>query len=69
MLAGGGLGVVGALALGRVMNGLLFGVRATDPATLFAIAALFAIVALLAALLPAFRAARADPMTALRGLN
>ncbi len=69
VLAGSGCGIFGALALGRVMTGLLFGVRATDPVTFFAITSLFAIVALFPGFLPAYRAARTDPMTALRGLN
>ena len=60
------LGVAGALALTRVMQTLLFEVSALDPLA-FAIAAVsMVIVALLAALIPASRAARVDPVTALR---
>jgi putative ABC transport system permease protein len=60
------LGVLGALAVTRVLERLLFGVKPNDPATLGAVAALLAAVALTAALIPARRAARVDPMIALR---
>jgi predicted permease len=63
---GVGLGLVGAFALTRVMKGFLFQISATDPATLGGIALLFLIVALLASFIPAERATRVDPMTALR---
>lgn len=65
-VAGIAIGVGGALALTRVMKGLLFGVSATDPATFAAVAAGFLVVAVAASLLPAWRAARVDPMIALR---
>jgi len=60
------LGLVGAFALTRVMKGFLFQISAADPATLGGIALLFLIVALLASFIPAERATRVDPMTALR---
>jgi predicted permease len=55
-----------ALALRRVLAGLLYGVSATDAATLLGVVALVAVVAVLASLVPALRAARLDPMRVLR---
>lgn len=60
------LGTVAALMLGRLLESLLFDVRATDPLALTAAAALFAAIALLATLIPARRASRVDVMEALR---
>ena len=60
------LGLVGALALGRLVASLLFGVGAADPATLVAVMATIAAVAALASGLPAWRASRVDPTIALR---
>ncbi len=65
-LIGVGAGVLGAIAAARAMSGLLYGVTATDPATFAAISLLLAIVATLACYLPARRAARVEPMAALR---
>jgi predicted permease len=65
--AGVGLGLLGALALTRVLASLLFGVSARDPLTFAGIAALLAAVALLATWLPARRAARVEPVVAIRG--
>ena len=61
-----GIGLVGAVATTRLLNTLLFGVGAWDPLTFGAIVLLMAVVAFLAAWLPARRAARVDPIIALR---
>ena len=60
------VGIVGALALTRVMAGLLFEVKPGDPAILATVATLLALVALAACYIPARRATRIDPMVALR---
>jgi putative ABC transport system permease protein len=66
VLAGVVIGVAGSLVLTRLMSSLLFGVSATDPATLVTISLVFVGVALLASYIPARRAAKVDPLTALR---
>jgi ABC-type antimicrobial peptide transport system permease subunit len=60
------LGIALALAAGRLVSALLFGVAPGDPAVLMLVSATLLVVAGLAALLPAWRAARVDPLTALR---
>jgi predicted permease len=61
-----GIGLAGSLALARFAASLLFGLQARDPLTFFAAALLLAAVAALGSFLPARRASRVDPMTALR---
>jgi putative ABC transport system permease protein len=65
-VAGIGIGLVSALAITRVLAGLLFGVSSTDPATFMAVALLLSGVTLLACWIPAQRAVSIDPMQALR---
>jgi putative ABC transport system permease protein len=67
LIAGGVItGIIAAVALSRVLQSLLFEVEATDPLTLIGVALLFTIVALLACWQPTRRAAKVDPIEALR---
>jgi predicted lysophospholipase L1 biosynthesis ABC-type transport system permease subunit len=65
-LAGLVLGLGGALAAGRVLEGLLFGVTARDPWILGAVTVVVAVASLAACYIPGRRAVRVDPMVALR---
>jgi putative ABC transport system permease protein len=65
-LVGVVLGLATAIAAARALTSLVFGVTTTDPLTFAGVAATLALVALLASYLPARRAARVEPMTALR---
>jgi predicted permease len=66
IICGTGLGISAAMALSRLLRGLLFEISPTDPVTLLAAAGLLVAVALLAAYVPARAATRIDPMVALR---
>jgi putative ABC transport system permease protein len=66
VIGGIATGIAGALALSGLLGGMLFHIGPRDPLTFAAVPAILAVVALLSAYLPARRAARLDPMTALR---
>jgi putative ABC transport system permease protein len=66
-LAGVAVGVAVALAVTRLLATMLYGVEATDPATLITVTFVVTMVALLATLIPGRRASRIDPLEALRG--
>ena len=65
-LVGMALGIAASLVLTRLMEGLLFGVSTTDPATFALYSIILAAVALVACLIPARRATKVDPLVALR---
>jgi putative ABC transport system permease protein len=68
LLIGAGLvlGLIGSAMLARLITGMLYGVSALDPLTLVAVSSLLGAVALIASYIPARRATRVDPLTALR---
>jgi putative ABC transport system permease protein len=65
-LIGVAIGLAGALALGRVLANLIYGVKPTDPLTFGAVSVLLAAVGLFASIIPAYRATRVEPMKTLR---
>jgi ABC-type antimicrobial peptide transport system permease subunit len=65
-LIGAGIGVLASALLGRLASGLLFGVRAFDFATVTCTIGILGLATAIAALVPAWRSARVQPMAALR---
>ena len=65
-LIGVGIGLAGALALGRVLQSLIYGVKASDPMTFGVVSLLLGSVAFFASIVPAYRATKVEPMKALR---
>jgi len=65
-LVGIAVGTIGALASAKVLSALVFGVSASDPVTLAAVATTLTLVSLLSSLVPAYRALRVDPLKVLR---
>jgi len=66
VLTGIAIGIAGALMLTKFLTSLLFGVTPTDGVTFVAVSLVFFVIAMLAALIPALRAMRVDPLVALR---
>lgn len=66
MAAGTVVGLIGAIIVSRVINGMLYGVRPTDPATFAGVTIVLSVVAVVACYVPARRAVRVDPTVALR---
>ena len=66
VLAGVAMGLAGAFALTRVLSNLLFGISVTDASTFISVSLLFIFISVLASYLPARRAAKVDPIIALR---
>src|SRR5205823_9758696 len=65
-LIGVAIGLAGALALGRVLATIIYGISASDPLTLAAVSLFLLAVALFASLVPAYRATKVEPIQALR---
>ena len=65
-LLGVAIGVAGALVMSRIIGSMLYGTGATDPLTYLVVSVTFLIIAMLASYVPARRAARFDPVVALR---
>jgi putative ABC transport system permease protein len=63
---GAGFGLLGAVALTRVLSNMLYGIKALDPLTFIWVSVLLVAVGVLASYIPALRASRIDPMVALR---
>jgi ABC-type antimicrobial peptide transport system permease subunit len=66
VLAGAAVGLAIAAASGRVLDGMLYGVEASDPLVMVGAAAGLIVVSMIASFAPALRAASIDPLTALR---
>jgi ABC-type antimicrobial peptide transport system permease subunit len=66
VIAGLGLGAAAALALSRLLSSFLYGISAQDPLTFVAVAGLLVLLALAAGYIPARRATKVNPITALR---
>ena len=60
------VGMAASIPLGRVLSSLLFGIGAGDPVTIAGVVAILSVVAVVASYIPARRATRVDPITALR---
>jgi putative ABC transport system permease protein len=66
VIVGVAIGLIGSIILTRVLSNLIYGISVTDPATFFAMSALFIVIAVFASYIPARRAAKVDPIIALR---
>jgi putative ABC transport system permease protein len=66
VLIGAAIGIAAAVGVTRFMASMLFGIKATDPATFIGVAIMLVVVALAACYIPARRAMKVDPMVALR---